>query len=254
MIGHRQFAVLAAGAIDFSLAPTDQARLDRHLASCADCRDVAWRLRSDASAIEQRPRHLPPPGMRERFERDWLPRATPSRRPSVRLGLVAAAALLSVGALTLAVGGRLLTNVPVPAATATPSPTATPAPPAPPPIGTSTVMDLSRGPVNVDMRCSQVLETGCATDVLAAFNSVWTTATDRIVRLDPATGAVVVEIETGSFPIRMAADDEFVWVTLRGPARLIRIDPATNLVDASFELSGAPSGVVASHGQHLGRG
>lgn len=247
MIGHRRFTILAAGSIDFELSPGDRADLDRHIEACGECRDVAWRLRSDASAIAHRPRHEPPPDMRRRFERDWLPLVR-RRRSIARPVLLAAAALLVVGTTAAIVGGGRFLEVPLVAPTEPPvEPTATP-PNRLPAVGAVTEFPLSRGPVDPLLRCDLVHETACATDIVSAFDSVWTTTSDGVVRVDPGNGEVIAEINTGPYPIKLAADEAFIWVTLRGPARLVRIDAASNDVDAVFPLPGAPAGIATSEG------
>jgi glutamine cyclotransferase len=243
VIGHRRFAVLAAGAIDFELTPSDRADLDRHLQACAGCREVAWRLRSDASAIALRPRRQAPPDMRERFEAGWLPRVERRKTHGVRLALVAAAALLATATAAIIVGGGR-SQVVDPTPSSVPSPSASAGLPI---VGSETDMELSHGAFTLDADCAGLPETACASDVHSAFASIWTTSTDKIIRLDPSTGAVVARVGVGNFVIRLASDDQWIWATRR-PGELARIDPATNALAGRFQLPGLPAGLAVSHG------
>jgi len=77
-----------------------------------------------------------------------------------------------------------------------------------------------------------------ATGVVGAFGSIWATAPDRIIRVDPATNALLATIPATGGAGWTAASAEAVWVTT--PTGLTRIDPQSNSVAATIALPGAP--------------
>jgi DNA-binding beta-propeller fold protein YncE len=63
----------------------------------------------------------------------------------------------------------------------------------------------------------------------------------RVVRLDPATGAIVASIAVGNYPQDIVFDDAgFVWVSFPTLNRLSKLDPATNTVVSTHTVTGAP--------------
>ena len=77
-----------------------------------------------------------------------------------------------------------------------------------------------------------------ATGVVGAFGSIWATAPDRIIRVDPSTNALLATIPVTGGAGWTAASEEAVWVTT--PTGLTRIDPQSNSVAATIALPGAP--------------
>ncbi len=87
-----------------------------------------------------------------------------------------------------------------------------------------------------------------------AFEAVWVGVCGpeaAVVRLDPATGAVIarISIAGGLMPEgSLGAGEGAVWAISEDPVRLLRIDPATNVVSASFTLGAGAAGVRAGEG------
>jgi virginiamycin B lyase len=76
-----------------------------------------------------------------------------------------------------------------------------------------------------------------ATGVVGAFGSLWATGTAGVIRVDPATNALVATIPIESGAAWTAASDDAVWVTT--PNGVDRIDPQSNSVAAEVKLPGA---------------
>jgi hypothetical protein len=77
-----------------------------------------------------------------------------------------------------------------------------------------------------------------ATGVVAAFGSVWAAGPDGVIRVDPATNALLATVQVDGGAGWTAATADAVWVTT--PTGLARIDPQTNTVAATVPLPGAP--------------
>lgn len=69
-------------------------------------------------------------------------------------------------------------------------------------------------------------------DVLAAGGAIWVAidGSDVLLRIDPATNAIVEEIEVGRRPHTLAAGFGSVWVVNHGEASVARVDLDTNAV------------------------
>lgn len=67
-------------------------------------------------------------------------------------------------------------------------------------------------------------------NVATGFRSVWVTIFGRLVRLDPATGAIVARISVGGRPWGVAIGEEAVWVGNQFDGTVARVDPATDTV------------------------
>jgi DNA-binding beta-propeller fold protein YncE len=78
---------------------------------------------------------------------------------------------------------------------------------------------------------------GAAIGVVGAFGSIWATGLDGVIRVDPATNAVLATIPIPAGGGWTAASTDAVWVTT-GESKLARIDPQTNAVTASVQLRG----------------
>jgi streptogramin lyase len=90
-------------------------------------------------------------------------------------------------------------------------------------------------------------------NVAAGFGSVWVTIFGRLVRLDPATGAVVARIGVGGRPWGVAVGEGAVWVGNQFDGTVARVDPATNTVAWRVRLNtslgeASPVGVAAGGG------
>ncbi|HET7449069.1 MAG TPA: hypothetical protein VFJ78_00595 [Gaiellaceae bacterium] len=76
-----------------------------------------------------------------------------------------------------------------------------------------------------------------AIGVVGAFGSVWATGLDGVLRIDPATNAVLATIPVRAGAGWTAASSDAIWVTT-GESKLARIDPQTNELVASLQLRG----------------
>ena len=139
------------------------------------------------------------------------------------------AALLVVVALAaLVAAGRWLqpqldsrTEAP---ATAGPAP-APPAPTSPAPTSPTLATDRPAGP----SRFSRVVATRSPVEAIAVTRrAVWLAAGGLVLRVDPASGRVLVvpEVEAGAPVVDLAAGAGAVWA-VTSAARLLRIDPGT---------------------------
>jgi hypothetical protein len=77
-----------------------------------------------------------------------------------------------------------------------------------------------------------------ATGVVGAFGSIWATGTDGVIRVDPATDALLATIPVTGGAGWTAASADAVWVTT--PTGLTRIDPQSSSIAATIVLPGAP--------------
>lgn len=100
----------------------------------------------------------------------------------------------------------------------------------------------------------QTIKVGAAPyNVAAGFGSVWVTIDRGLVRLDPATGAVVARISLGGRPWGVAVGEGAVWVGNMDDGTVARVDPATNTVAWRVTLhtplgQASPVGVAAGGG------
>jgi YVTN family beta-propeller protein len=248
MTDHRRIQMLAAGAIDFGLPPTERSELDTHLGECPDCRHAVSRLRDQAILLRHRPRAIAPAVLRQRVENEWGSRgARPRTGDAFRLGLVATAAVLTTIALA-AIGfgsDRQRSSV-----VEGPTPDSTPrqAPPSSvPSIGEIGSLVVPAGAPAHEHLCHIVVKSDCAADVTFAVDSVWTTTSDGVARIDPATETVVATIPVGAFPHRLVVAAGALWATVGDPMTLVRIDPATNKVVARVPI-GSPKALAAADG------
>lgn len=82
----------------------------------------------------------------------------------------------------------------------------------------------------------------------AAFDTLWACVDEGMVRIDPATNAIVAEIAYASPQVssRPAVGPDSIWA-LRGAIvadSVVRIDPATNAVTATYPLDAAVSSLA----------
>jgi len=111
----------------------------------------------------------------------------------------------------------------------------------------------------VDPRSSAVAETlqpaastgvvsPVAQAVTVGFGSVWlTSGPERVLRLDPATGAVSARIAAAVEPTSLAAGEDALWVGSLG-GRIARIEPRSDAVTDRIPVSGSTISVAAGAG------
>jgi peptide/nickel transport system substrate-binding protein len=98
---------------------------------------------------------------------------------------------------------------------------------------------------------ADTVDVGHAADALAATpQAVWAVIEqdDAVVRVDPATNAVVTRIPVGSSPSAVAVGLGAVWVANSRDGTVSRIDPARNAVVATIQVGGRPSGIAVGAG------
>ncbi|MDI1462424.1 hypothetical protein QEZ54_15745 [Catellatospora sp. KI3] len=85
---------------------------------------------------------------------------------------------------------------------------------------------------------------------VTADGGVWTASADRdaVVRLDPATGAVVRSVAVGRTPLRLAADGDLLWVSVFRYGHLLGVDTATGTVKVDVPAPDGPEGVAVGLG------
>jgi hypothetical protein len=111
MNGHDEYLELLAASIDFGLTEEEVARVNYHLASCAECRRAATELRGQNAVIATTPIPALAPARSEQILRAAMRK--PAARP--RWGMLAVAALLATLAGGVALAGlRLVDNDPAP--------------------------------------------------------------------------------------------------------------------------------------------
>jgi YVTN family beta-propeller protein len=69
-----------------------------------------------------------------------------------------------------------------------------------------------------------------------------------LLRVDPATGALLATISLGRYPYDVTTSPGAVWVPLADDNQVVRIDTATNAVTATIPVTGTPSGVAYGFG------
>ena len=240
MSDHRRFEILAATSIDFELSGAERAELARHVATCPECRRVSTTLQATAVRLRDRDRSIPPARLREAV----IGESSGARlwSPALGLGAPAFSLLLILGLLLVALiaagigSGRFSALQPTASAS-------------PPPAGViGAMIPIGAGAAAHAHACDFIVESDCATAIVAGFGSIWTTTSDSVARVDPATETVVATIPVGAFPHRLLVDGDALWVTVESPGALVRIDPVTNRVVKTIELGGHPIGVVDAFG------
>lgn len=235
MVSHGRPLMLATAAIDFDLDIDERIELDGHLRSCPDCRMASRHLRAQASALAVRSRELPSARLHQRVATTWSHPPVRWGGQATRLFLVLAAMLLLAVLVAVGVGARIPDRfVYVP-------PTATPLTD-PLRIGATTKIDVPTGPVPGS--CSMIVESGCATDIVVAYGSVWTTMTDGVARVDPVSDRVISTIRVGDDPLRLLAAGGSIWVTVGGSGTLVRVDPGTDRITGSVPIGRLPVGLA----------
>lgn len=83
-------------------------------------------------------------------------------------------------------------------------------------------------------------------DVLFADGSVWVAdgPANDVVRIDPATNAILADIDVPDPASVLASGDGAIWLTSYPGKSLTRIDPLTNRVTRTISLASSGSGVV----------
>ncbi len=190
--------------------------------------------------------------MRERVEVEWRRRIHRGPVASVRRVAFAAAAVVAIIGVAVVGAGSRHDAVVLPSGVALPS--GAPAVVVP----TSIPMVAAVGDVRAltgrarvgrsSADCALIVLSDCVSSVTVADGSVWATTRDGVMRLDPATDAVITEIQVGSYPHRLWFADGSIWTTVQDPGALVRIDPTTNTVAEKVDIGGSPVGIVDAAG------
>jgi len=79
-------------------------------------------------------------------------------------------------------------------------------------------------------------------------NTAALVAVDRVVRVDPSTGHIKVEIKVGKSPTAVATGEGTVWVTNFDDDSVTRIDPTSGKVQATIPVGNGPQGIAVGEG------
>ena len=90
-------------------------------------------------------------------------------------------------------------------------------------------------------------------DVAVGFGHVWVTGqiTNKLYKIDPATGHVVQTIPVGREPMGVTVGDGAVWVADTIDGTISKVDPRTG-TSATFVVGGSPIDVSVGDGSRLG--
>jgi streptogramin lyase len=91
-------------------------------------------------------------------------------------------------------------------------------------------------------------------NVAEGFGSVWVTVSGGLVRLDPATDAVVAHIELGGRPWGVTTGGGAVWIANESDGTITRLDPATNAIVWRARLDSDPLPTTSPVGVAIGGG
>jgi len=91
-------------------------------------------------------------------------------------------------------------------------------------------------------------------NVAEGFGSVWVTVARGLVRLDPATGAVIARIDVGGRPWGVATGGGAVWIANQEDSTVSRIDPSTNAIVWRARLDQDPLSSPSPVGVTIGGG
>lgn len=79
---------------------------------------------------------------------------------------------------------------------------------------------------------------------------IWVAYSNKVSKIDPATGTSAATIPVGGGADGVAFDGTHIWVTNRGSDSVSKISPATNTVIATLPVGNSPEG-VAFDGTHV---
>src|SRR5262245_11426509 len=91
-------------------------------------------------------------------------------------------------------------------------------------------------------------------NVAQGFGSVWVTVARGLVRLDPATGAVIARIDVGGRPWGVATGGGAVWIANQEDSTVSPIDPSTNAIVWRARLDQDPLSSTSPVGVTIGGG
>ena len=111
--------------------------------------------------------------------------------------------------------------------------------------------------VRIDPRSGAVVQEvsvgGGPTGIDVGAGSVWVANSldGTVSRIDPETSSVTATIPTGDGPTALAADEDGVWVSNQFDGTVVRIDPKTNNVVRRISVGNRPQGVAVAGGDVL---
>jgi streptogramin lyase len=91
-------------------------------------------------------------------------------------------------------------------------------------------------------------------NVAEGYGSVWVAVSGGLVRLDPASGAVVARIDLGNRPWGVTTGGGGVWVANQTDGTVTRVDPTTNAIVWRVRLDEAPGWMASPVGVAVGGG
>ncbi len=248
----RRYSILTAMALDFELEPRDAADLAAHLQGCPECRRLREALRGDAAAAHAVAADAP---LRTR-EIVLTVAARPtvivlggrSYRQAWTVGVIAILAALLLATLAV-VGARSLLESRTTIAVTTAAPSAALA--SPPGLVPSAWQAARVGAtIPVSGGGPGVCRPACApTAVTVAFGSVWVSALDAIIRLDPSSRAVTATIPTTGAPTSLVPADGALWAVIPDRGVVVRIDPATNRITGTIATGSHSTAIAVLEGR-----
>jgi DNA-binding beta-propeller fold protein YncE len=100
----------------------------------------------------------------------------------------------------------------------------------------------------IDLRGPSKLTPDATNAVVAGAGSVWVASgLHRVLRIDPATGAIRARIDVGSEALALDVGEGGVWAATSA-GRVIRIEPRTNAAVARVPVSVLPVAIAAGGG------
>jgi hypothetical protein len=273
MTNHQRARQLAASAIDFELAPRERRELAEHVVACGPCRAFETALRGDMAALRAISQRPAPAGVREAVAdavtapgrtglaavqgRLWSPLGFRPVVDLIRLAVLVAlvAALLLGLALAGLLGGARSLAVdqspgPPPSVTvfARPVPVGATIPVCPGADGlqadAGALWYLCGGTIwraDVATRTARAIVAGTAIAVGPA--GVWAVGDSAVLKLDPATGAVLARIaHVGGVSIGVGSGA--VWVVDTNAGVVTRIDPVRNRVSTTIRVGSNPTRIA----------
>ncbi len=109
--------------------------------------------------------------------------------------------------------------------------------------------EVARTPAGRVATIARIEVGGTPLSIVATRRAVWVaTGLGGVVRLDPATNAVLARVRPDGAVIDLARGFGAVWAIDLFGDRLLRIDPRANRVTASIAVPAMPSAVATGHG------
>lgn len=235
---HERARTLTVSDADFGLSTAERAELRSHLVACAECRRFGEGVRDDALLLERLAAGASRAGASARVRQKVLAAASGTARPYPHLvlqfAMLALVTLLLVAIAALMVAGaRPLLRAEEP----TPTPRAASAGVLAATIDTSG--RLPPEPEYCTIGLGDHRSPDCRIGLVAGDGSMWVDAGIGILRVDPATNAVVAAIALPSDPRDLVFVDGTLYAATEA-GTIARIDPARNAMASTIPVAARP--------------